>query len=97
MITVQDIIQNSKDHPIKSGRMTRLTNEQVTISIVGGASGLYGDFQKDFEVAVIDNQSGEFVTKMFYPDGNDDVIGYMEGEALEELVNKILHKNFQVL
>lgn len=97
MITVQDIIENSKEHPIKSGRMTRLKNEQVTISIVGGAAGLYGDFEKDFEVAVIDNHTGEFVTKMFHPDGNDDVIGYMEGVALEELVNKILHKNFQIL
>jgi hypothetical protein len=97
MITVQDIIKNSKEHPVKRGRITRLANEQVTISIVGGASGLYGDFEKDFEVAVIDNHNGEFVTKMFHPDGNDDVIGYMEGVALEELVNKILHKNFQIL
>ena len=54
MITIKDIIGYSKEHPIKSGRQTRLANEHITISIVGGASGLYGDFEKDFEVAIID-------------------------------------------
>lgn len=97
MITINDIIGYSKEHPIKSGRQTRLANEQVTISIVGGASGLYGDFEKDFEVAVIDKLTGDFITKFFYPEGNDDVIGYMDGEKLEEFVNQILHKDFQVL
>jgi hypothetical protein len=97
MITIQDIIGYSKEHPIKSGRQTRLSNEQVTISIVGGASGLYGDFEKDFEVAVIDKLTGEFMTKFFYSEGNDDVIGYMSGEELERFVNQIFHKDFQVL
>lgn len=97
MITVQDIIEKSKEHPIKSGRQIRLANEQVTISIVGGATGLYGDFEKDFELAIIDNQTGDFVTKMFYPEANDDVIGYMPAEQLESFVNQVLHKNFQVL
>ena len=92
MITINDIIGYSKEHPIKSGRQTRLANEQVTISIVGGASGLYGDFEKDFEVAVIDKLTGDFITKFFYPEGNDDVIGYMDGEKLEEFVNQILHE-----
>jgi hypothetical protein len=97
MITIQDIIGYSKEHPIKSGRQTRLANEQVTISIVGGASGLYGDFEKDFEVAVIDKLTGEFMTKFFYPEGNDDVVGYMTAEQVEGFVNQILHKDFQVL
>lgn len=97
MITVQDIIEKSKEHPIKSGRQIRLANEQVTISIVGGATGLYGDFENDFELAIIDNQTGDFVTKMFYPEANDDVIGYMPAEQLESFVNQVLHKNFQVL
>ena len=97
MITVQDIINNSKNHSVPNGKITRLANEQIIISIVGGASGLYGDFEKDFEVAVIDKQTGDFMTRFFYPEANDDVIGYMEGEKLEEFVNQILHKDFQVL
>ena len=96
MITIQDIIKGSKDHSIPGGKITRLENEQIIISIVGGASGLYGDFEKDFEVAVIDKQTGDFMTKFFYPEANDDVIGYMDGEKLEEFVNQILRKNFQV-
>jgi hypothetical protein len=97
MITIKDIIGYSKEHPIKSGRQTRLANEQITISIVGGASGLYGDFEKDFEVAVIDKLSGDFVTKIFYPEASDDIIGYMTSEQVESFVNQILHKDFQVL
>jgi hypothetical protein len=97
MITIKDIIGYSKEHPIKRGRQTQLSNDQIIISIVGGASGLYGDFEKDFEVAIIDKLSGEFMTKFFYPEGNDDVIGYMTSEQVEGLVNQILHKDFQVL
>jgi hypothetical protein len=97
MITIKDIIGYSKEHPIKRGRQTQLSNEQIIISIVGGASGLYGDFEKDFEVAVIDKLTGEFMTKFFYSEGNDDVIGYMTSEQVEGLVNQILHKDFQVL
>jgi len=97
MITIKDIISYSKEHPIKSGRQTLLSNDQIIMSIVGGASGLYGDFVKDFEVAVLDKMSGEFVTKVFYTDANDDVIGYMGGEELERFVNQIFHKDFQVL
>lgn len=97
MITIQDIISYSKEHPIKQGRQTRLSNDQIIVSIVGGASGLYGDFEKDFEVAVIDKLTGEFMTKFFYPEGNDDVVGYMGEKELEKFVNQIFHKDFQVL
>jgi hypothetical protein len=97
MITIQDIISYSKEHPIKEGRQTRLSNNQIVVSIVGGASGLYGDFEKDFEVAVIDKLTGEFMTKFFYPEGNDDVVGYMGEQELERFVNQIFHKDFQVL
>jgi hypothetical protein len=97
MITIQDIISYSKEHPIKEGRQTRLGNDQIIVSIVGGASGLYGDFVKDFEVAVIDKPSGDFRTKFFYTEANDDVIGYMGREELEKFVNQIFHKDFQVL
>jgi hypothetical protein len=51
----------------------------------------------DFEMAIFDKESGEFVTKFFYPDATDDVIGYMSGKDLETLVNKVLKdKDFQV-
>ena len=98
MITVKDIIDLSKPHPVmKGGRVTRIGNNNVEFSIVGGARGLYGDFINDFETAIFDKESGDFVTKFFYPEATDDVIGYMSGEDLESIVNKVLKdEDFQV-
>jgi hypothetical protein len=98
MITIKDIIELSKPHVIgNGGRMIRIGNDKVEFSIVGGASGLYGDFINNFEMAIFDTESGEFVTKFFYPEAGNDVVGYMSGEDLETLLNKVLKdKDFQV-
>ena len=96
MITVENIIEWSKPHPLEGGKMTRIYNSEIEASIVGGRSGLYGDFEKDFELGILDRQTGEFVTKFFYPEGNDEVIGYMKAEDLLGLLNKIFGKGFQV-
>jgi len=96
MITIENIIEWSKPHPLDGGKMTRIHNDEIEFSIVGGRSGLYGDFKDDFEVAVIDKKNGEFVTKFFKPELSDDVIGYMKKEDLEEFVNQIFKKGFQV-
>jgi hypothetical protein len=96
MITVENVIEWAKPHPLDGGKMTRIYNDDIEASIVGGRSGLYGDFEKDFEVAIIDKKDGQFITKFFYPEGNDDVIGYMTGENLVELLNKMFSKGFQV-
>jgi hypothetical protein len=97
MITVENIIEWAKPHELEGGKMTRIyNNDGIEVSIVGGRSGLYGDFEKDFEVAIIDNKDGEFITKFFYPEGNDDVIGYMSGESMIKLLNGMFSKGFQV-
>ena len=96
MITIENIIEWSKPHPLDGGKMTRIHNDEIEFSIVGGRSGLYGDFKDDFEVAVIDKKNGEFVTRFFKPELSDDVIGYMKKEDLEEFVNQIFKKGFQV-
>jgi len=98
MITIKDIIDLSKPHPVMNGgRVTRIGNNNVSFSIVGGARGLYGDFINDFEVAIFDKESGDFITKFFYPEATDDVIVYMPGKDLESLVSKVLKdKDFQV-
>ena len=96
MITIKNIIEWSKPHPLDGGKMTRLYNDEIEFSFVGGRSGLYGDFENDFEVAIIDKKSGDFITKFFYPEGSDDVIGYMKLEDVEKLVNQVLGKGFQV-
>ena len=98
MINIKDIIDLSKPHPVMNGgRVTRIGNNNISFSIVGGARGLYGDFINDFEVAIFDKESGDFVTKFFYPEATDDVIGYMSGKDVESLVSKVLKdKDFQV-
>lgn len=96
MITAKNIIEWSKPHSIEGGKITRIYNEEIEFSIVGGRSGLYGNFQDDFEVAVIDRKTGEFVTKFFKPEANDDVIGYMKKEDLEEFASQIFKRGFQV-
>jgi hypothetical protein len=96
MITIENIIEWAKPHPLDGGKMTRIHNDEIEFSIVGGRSGLYGDFENDFEVAVIDKKNGEFVTRFFKPELSDDVIGYMKKEDLEEFVNQIFKKGFQV-
>ena len=93
MITIKDIIDNAKPHMIEGGKMLRLSNDKYILSIVGGASGLYGDFEKDFEIAIMDTKNGEFITKIFYPENSDDVVGYLEAEKVVEIVNS-LFKNY---
>jgi hypothetical protein len=99
MITIQDIIRYSKPHPIgENGRHTRLSNGQIEVSIVGGRSGLYGDFEETFEVAVFDCENRDFRTKFFFSENPDDVVPYVKSEDLESFVNKIFKDdNFQVL
>lgn len=96
MITKENIIEWSKPHQLEGGKITRIFNEEVEASIVGGVSGLYGDFKDDFELAIIDRKSGDFITKFFYPENNDEVIGYMKSDDLVDILNKIFGKGFQV-
>jgi hypothetical protein len=98
MITIEDVKRFAKEHPIgNGGKATLIENKVVKISIVGGASGLYGDFEKDFELAIMDQVTGDFITKFFIPEANDDVVGYMNGPDLERVINSIIRNNdFQV-
>lgn len=97
MITIKDIIEWSKPHPNShfskgSGRQARFGNGKVEFSIVGGDIGLYGDFKETFEVAIFDLKTKDFITRFFYPEGSDDVIGYMLAEDVEKLVNTVLKR-----
>jgi len=96
MITVENIIEWSKPHPLEGGKMTRIHNDEIEFSIVGGRSGLYGDFENDFEVAILDRKTGDFRTRFFKPELSDDVIGYMPKDEVVEFLNQILGKSFQV-
>ena len=96
MITVENIIEWSKPHPLDGGKITRVYNDEIEFSIVGGRSGLYGDFENDFEVAILDRKTGDFRTRFFKPELSDDVIGYMPKDEVTQFLNEILGKSFQV-
>lgn len=96
MITVDFIQKNAKPHNVGGFRIN-LYNDKYSLSIVGGASGLYGDFKEDFEVAIIDPVTGDFITKLFFPENGDDVVGYMNKEDLERITNTLFKEgSFQV-
>jgi|Laugrefa1bdmlbdn_1035148.scaffolds.fasta_scaffold09612_5 hypothetical protein len=98
MTTIEQIKSWGKDHGSSlGGKQTLLFNEQLEISIVGGRAGLYGDFENDFELAIIDRKDRNFVTRFFVEGLQDDVLAYASGEEIEKIVNEVFHKqDFQV-
>lgn len=93
-LTKEYIIQNSKPHSLALSGLGSYKNARqfienigdYTLSIVGGADGLYGNFKNTFEVALIDNESGDFVTgKYISSDRFDDVMGYATIDEINEL------------
>lgn len=97
MITKENIIEWSRPHSESNqgARRTIIGNDLFDFSILGGGRGLYGDFDKDFEVAVINRKTKEFMTTYFFS-VNDDVVAYMELEELITSLNEILGNDFQV-
>ncbi len=95
MITKEDIINWSKPHAI-DGKRTVIETANIRISIVGGRVGLYGDFENDFEVAIMDTISNEFVTRYLYTEANDDIIPYMKSDDMVNFVNSIIREDFHV-
>lgn len=84
-LTVDFIIKNSRRHPMgRQGRMFTMIIGNYALSIVGGGRGLYGDFENDFEVALIDIESGKFVTSFFARRG-DDVLPYAKIDEINDL------------
>jgi hypothetical protein len=97
MITIKDIKKWAKPHPTTAllggnGKQARFGNGKVEFSIVGGDLGLYGDFKETFEVAILDLESRNFVTRIFYPEVNDDIIGWMTTDDVEKLVNSVIKR-----
>lgn len=97
MITLENIIEWSKPHSEtnQGARRTIIGNELFDFSIVGGGRGLYGDFEKDFEVAIINRKTKEFMTTYIFS-VNDDVVSYLPADELISTLNETLGDNFQV-
>lgn len=95
-LTIEHIIKNSKPHHTHGWRegspkqYTEIIGDYL-LSIVGGGIGLYGDFKEDFEVALIDNTTGNFVTGKYSSRG-DDVLGYATIDEINEVYFNIPRK-----
>jgi len=95
-LTVEHIRKNSKPHPtaMMRGGDARIYREEIgdyILSIVGGGQGLYGDFIKTFEVALIDHFTGNFVTGAYSLRG-DDVLGFATIDEINKLYYNIPRK-----
>jgi hypothetical protein len=99
-LTKTYIIKNSRPHPIsRNGGVyenARQYVEQIgeySLSIVGGCRGLYGDFRNTFEVALIDESTGKFVTgKYSSSTKSDDVLGHATIDEINDLYFNIPRK-----
>ena len=92
-LTIEHIQKHSTEHPMKLGaRRYREVIGDYILSIVGGGVGLYGDFVNNFEVALIDQDTGDFVTGA-YAKRDDDVLGYATIDEINELYFNIPRKN----
>jgi hypothetical protein len=94
MITFEDILKKSEPHLINGGRRVRYETPNIIISIVGG-SGLYGDFDETFEVALIDKKSGSFISDTLYPEYNDsmgEIMPHITREQMLKVVNELMRE-----
>lgn len=96
-LTIQDIISHSKEHSPLGGKRTVFETDDYIISIVGGRQGLYGDFVDDFELAILDSKTKEFMTQNFVEGINDHVSPYTTGIKLLEIIRPLLENGFRVL
>jgi hypothetical protein len=83
-LTIQDVHDKKKLKEF-GGYQSLFVFGKYVVSIVGGKQGLYGDFETTFEIAIIENSSGNFVTKLFC--GGADVMSYRSGEEVEGILN----------
>ena len=95
-LTVKHIRANSEPHPTAKMRDgdARVYREHIgdyVLSIVGGGVGLYGDFVNDFEVALIDEKTGKFVTGAYSKRG-DDILPYATIDEINEIYYNIPRK-----
>lgn len=96
MTIIEKIIAMSEPHRLEGGSRTVLKSKKYLLSIVGGRQGLYGDFKTDFELAIIDPLTNDFITKLIFPEMNDDVMAYVPAERVEEIVNMLFpNQSFQ--
>ena len=90
-LTKEILNKESKPHHlVEGGKIYTQKIGKYTLSIVGGGKGLYGDFEKTFEVAIFNERDG--FERVFLNTSYDDVEGYTTLEEINEIIAKIPRK-----
>lgn len=89
------ILKNSRDH-LLGGKILRIETGKLIISIVGGRTGFYGDFENDFEVAILHQETRSMITSMFFDTNGDDVAGFVPKDDVIDFLQKFLKEGFRV-
>lgn len=89
MITIQDVVSLAVTRP-DGAKQTIIESDDFIISVVGGRRGLYGDFEKTFEMALMTKDKKTFVTRHYFPELNDDVMGWKSAEETERIINDLI-------
>jgi hypothetical protein len=87
MEPIDEVIKNRKPHPFRGYKWSKNYGPFI-LSVVGGDKNFYGDFVETFEVAIIDERSRNFVTRMFYG-GTCDVIPYMNRDEVSNIIKML--------
>ena len=88
LLTKEILNKGTLTHPVvEGGKMFRQKIGEYEISIVGGGRGLYGDFEKTFELAIF-NEKGGFET-VFLNTSFDDVESYITLEEINDIIIRI--------
>lgn len=93
LLTKEILQEEAIIHPLGNGYQYTEEIGDYTLSIVGGNRGLYGDFKTNYEVALIDNSDGRFVTGMYTKRGESyGVMAYASIDEINELYLNIPRK-----
>lgn len=85
--TINDILDSKIEHPL-GGYQSTIKVGEYTVSVVGGRTGLYGDFIDTFELAIF-NKDGDFVTKDLVSSSDGDVVVWLDKEQLIDIINQV--------
>jgi hypothetical protein len=63
-----------------------ILDNNITLSVVGGAYGLYGDGKETFEVGAWHNDSKDWIKLSEH----DDVVGWQSKDDIDQIIQKLM-------
>jgi hypothetical protein len=86
MKTFNDLIFTKHSNCMDGGVQSKLVlDNNITLSVVGGSYGLYGDGKETFEVGAWHNDSKDWIRLSEY----DDVIGWQSKDDINQIIQRL--------